>query len=229
MLFSRWFFLSVAASVFVTGAAAEIAGDPKRGQQVYKKCANCHMVGPDARNRIGPLLNNILAAKAAGVAEFKYSKAMKKAAEDGLHWTPETLDAFLQNPKQMIPRTKMSFRGLKSEEDRIDVIAYLANFSGGSMAAQVDAGFAVSAEILAIEGDVEYGEYLSSECTTCHQANGSDDGIPAIVGWETADFATAMHAYKEKNREHPVMQLVASRLSNEEIAALAAYFKSLEN
>ena len=127
MLFSRWFYLSVAASVFVTGAAAEIAGDPKRGQQVYKKCANCHMVGPDARNRVGPLLNNILAAKAAGVAEFRYSKAMKKAAEDGLHWTPETLDTFLRNPKQMIPRTKMSFRGLKSEEDRIDVIAYLAN------------------------------------------------------------------------------------------------------
>ncbi|WP_299154453.1 c-type cytochrome [uncultured Tateyamaria sp.] len=225
----KWFSLSVAVSVFVTGAAAEVVGDPERGQQVYKKCASCHMVGPEARNRVGPVLNNILSARAAGVPEFKYSEAIKEAAQDGLHWTAETLDAFLQDPKQMVPRTKMSFRGLKSEEDRIDVIAYLASFSGGAMAAQVDEGFVISADILAIEGDVEYGEYLSSECTTCHQESGSDDGIPAIVGWETDDFVTAMHAYKQKNREHPVMQMVTSRLSNEEIAALAAYFKSLEN
>lgn len=225
----NWFALTVATSVFVTGAAAEITGDPERGRQVFKKCASCHMVGPDAHNRVGPVLNNILAAKAAGVPEFKYSKAMKEAAGDGLHWGQETLDAFLQDPKQIIPRTKMSFRGLKSEEDRIDVIAYLASFSGGAMAAQVDQDFVVPAEILALEGDVEYGEYLSSECTTCHQASGSDDGIPGIVGWEPNDFATAMHAYKQKNREHPVMQMVTSRLSNEEIAALAAYFKSLEN
>ena len=187
------------------------------------------MVGPDARNRVGPVLINILSARAAGVTEFKYSEAMKEAGANGLHWTPETMDSFLQDPIGMIARSKMSFRGLKSEEDRIDVIAYLATFSGGAMAAQVDKGFVVAAEILAIEGDIEYGEYLSSECTTCHQESGTDDGIPGIIGWETDDFATAMHAYKQKNREHPVMQMVTSRLSNEEVAALAAYFKSLDN
>lgn len=90
-------------------------------------------------------------------------------------------------------------------------------------------GFSVPAAVLAIEGDIEYGEYLASECTTCHQANGTNDGIPSIVGWETDDFATAMHAYKEKHRDNPVMQLVTGRLSNDEIAALAAYFRSLEN
>lgn len=229
MTFLIRFSLSVAVSVFVTGAAAEISGDPQRGKQLYKKCSGCHMLGPDARNRVGPVLNNILSARAAGVSEFKYSKALTEAAREGLHWSPETLDAFLQDPKQMIPRTKMSFRGLKSAQDRKDVIAYLAAFAGGAMAAQVDEGFVVSAEILALEGDVEYGEYLSSECTTCHQASGSDDGIPSIVGWETADFATAMHAYKEKHRDHPVMQMVSNRLSDDEIAALAAYFKSLGN
>ena len=84
-------------------------------------------------------------------------------------------------------------------------------------------------EILAIEGDLEYGEYLASECTTCHQADGGNDGIPSIVGWETDDFVTAMHAYKQKHRDNPVMQMVTGRLANDEIAALAAYFKSLEN
>jgi cytochrome c len=80
---------------------------------------------------------------------------------------------------------------------------------------------------LAIEGDFDYGEYLASECTTCHQASGGNDGIPSIIGWETEDFVTAMHAYKQKHRENPVMQLVAGRLADDEIAALAVYFKSL--
>lgn len=89
--------------------------------------------------------------------------------------------------------------------------------------------FTVAADILAIEGDVEYGEYLASECTTCHQSDGGNDGIPAIVGWETADFVTAMHAYREKHRENQVMQMVTGRLDNDEIAALAAYFNGLGN
>ena len=89
--------------------------------------------------------------------------------------------------------------------------------------------FVVSPDILAIAGDVEYGEYLGAECTTCHQASGGNDGIPSIVGWETDDFVTAMHAYKEKHRENPVMQMVTGRLANDEIAALAAYFQSHDN
>ena len=98
-----------------------------------------------------------------------------------------------------------------------------------AQATSIEAAFTVSQEILAIEGDPEYGEYLGSECTTCHQANGGNDGIPSIVGWETEDFVIAMHAYKEKHRENPVMQMITGRLANDEIAALAAYFKSLGN
>ena len=89
--------------------------------------------------------------------------------------------------------------------------------------------FSVPEGVLALVGDLEYGEYLAAECTTCHQSDGANDGIPGIVGWETADFVTAMHAYKEQHRENPVMQMVTGRLANDEIAALAAYFKSLGN
>ncbi|MEM7190137.1 MAG: c-type cytochrome [Pseudomonadota bacterium] len=87
---------------------------------------------------------------------------------------------------------------------------------------------AVDPAILAIEGDTAYGEYLASDCTTCHQADGADKGIPSITGWPRDAFVTAMHAYKAKARSHPVMQMMAGRLSNEEIAALAAYFGELE-
>lgn len=217
----------VAAALTSFGAAAQ-AGDAERGKLVYKKCASCHMLGAEARNRVGPPLNNIIAARAAGVADFKYSAGMRKAGSDGLHWTADSLDLFLEDPKATIPRTKMSFRGLKNPDDRADVIAYLATFSGSDMAEQVDAGFSVAPEILAIEGDIEYGAYLSSECTTCHRSDGSNDGIPGITGWETDVFVTAMHAYREKHRENPVMQMVTGRLADDEIAALAAYFKTLE-
>ncbi len=90
-------------------------------------------------------------------------------------------------------------------------------------------GFEVSDAVLAIPGDVEYGEYLASECTSCHQTTAdSDGGIPVIIGWEEAAFVTAMHAYREKHRENPVMQMIAGRLGDEEIAALASYFKTLD-
>lgn len=86
----------------------------------------------------------------------------------------------------------------------------------------------LSAEVLAIVGDRDYGEYLSSDCKTCHQIDGSYDGIPSITHWYEEDFVIAMHAYKQKLRPHPVMQMMAGRLSDEEIAALAAYFASIE-
>lgn len=215
--------------LWALSAGNSTAADAERGAKVFKKCASCHQVGANAKKRVGPILNNILAAKAAGHSDFKYSKALQKAADDGLHWSFETLDAFLENPKGFLPGTKMSFRGLKTAADRADVIAYLTTFSGDQMAAIVDEDFTVSEEVLSLVGDPEYGEYLASECTTCHQKTGSNDGIPGIIGWETEPFVTAMHAYREKHRDNQVMQLVAGRLNDEEIAALAAYFKGLED
>jgi cytochrome c len=128
----------------------------------------------------------------------------------------------------------MSYRGMKDATDRTNLIAYLRTFSDDPAnipeadPTAVGTDHTVDPEILALEGDAEYGEYLASECTTCHQASGGDDGIPSIVQWPTEDFVIAMHAYKDKVRPNPVMQLVAGRLNNEEIAALAAYFKDLE-
>lgn len=83
-------------------------------------------------------------------------------------------------------------------------------------------------EILAIEGDRDYGAYLAAECNTCHQADGSDQGLPAITHWPIEHFVAVMHAYKQKLRPHPVMQMLAGRLTDGEIAALAAHYATLE-
>ena len=90
-------------------------------------------------------------------------------------------------------------------------------------------GSAASAEDLLAGADVDYGEYLSGECVTCHSQKGVDRGIPAINGLDAEVFATVMHAYKVGDMEHPVMQMVARRLDDEQIASLAVYFASLSS
>lgn len=126
---------------------------------------------------------------------------MKRAAADGLVWDLEHLDAYLENPKALVSGTRMSFRGLKDAQDRHDVLAYLRQFSvspqdipeSAPTAQAVEV--ALSPDVLAIVGESEYGEYLSSECKTCHQQDGSDQGIPSITLWPEKDFVVAMHAY----------------------------------
>ena len=87
---------------------------------------------------------------------------------------------------------------------------------------------AASAEDLLAGADVGYGEYLSGECVTCHSQTGVDKGIPSINGLDAEVFASVMHAYKTGDMEHPVMQMVAGRLDDEQIASLAVYFSKLQ-
>ena len=84
------------------------------------------------------------------------------------------------------------------------------------------------AETLAVAPDLDLGAYLAAECLTCHQASGETRGMPAITGWPAADFTLALRAYRQKLRPDPAMQMIAGRLSEAEIAALAAYFATLD-
>lgn len=78
-------------------------------------------------------------------------------------------------------------------------------------------------------GDKALGEYLSSECTTCHQTSGRQvGGIPAIIGHPADQFVALMLAYRDRQRDNQVMQTIAGRLTEEELQALAAYYESLK-
>ncbi|MEM9635717.1 MAG: c-type cytochrome [Pseudomonadota bacterium] len=77
------------------------------------------------------------------------------------------------------------------------------------------------------EGDPEYGQYLSSECVTCHQSSAAGT-IPPIAGMNADGFISMMKLYRSKQLDNPTMQTVAMRLSDEDIAALAAYFSALK-
>ena len=70
----------------------------------------------------------------------------------------------------------------------------------------------------------EYGEYLSSECTTCHLLSGQTEGIPSITNWPVDSFMLVLRAYKNGARDNQAMQSVTKRLSEEDMKALAFFF-----
>lgn len=93
----------------------------------------------------------------------------------------------------------------------------------------VATALALSAGPASATGDKALGEYLSSECTTCHQSSGRQvGGIPAIVGHPADQFIALMITYRDKQRDNQVMQTIAGRLTREEMDALAAYYESLK-
>lgn len=218
------------------GAAAQSGGTSgsqiDRGARLFAvKCGRCHMIGADAHHRVGPHLNEIIGRTAGTAVGFKYSTAMEHAGLEGLTWSAETLRTFIGSPRALVTRTRMAFGGLDDADERDAIVAFLEHYSSTPSDIPEAAPTASRAEIelppelLAAKGDPAYGEYLSGECVTCHQITGeSTGGIPAITGWPEGDFKAALHAYRAKIRPHPVMQMIADRLSDDEIAALAAYF-----
>jgi cytochrome c len=121
-------FSAIAATVFL-GTTLVSAQDVENGADIFKRCRACHDVGDNAKNTVGPILNGIVGRKAGTIEGFKYSDANLKAGADGWVWTEEKMMEYLLNPRAAMPGNKMAFAGLKDEQDRKDLIAYLKQFS----------------------------------------------------------------------------------------------------
>lgn len=87
----------------------------------FARCATCHQTEP-GRNGVGPSLAGVYGAPAAHEPTYAYSRAMR---ESGLTWDEATLDAYLTNPRKVVPGTKMAFAGLRDPEERAAIIEYL--------------------------------------------------------------------------------------------------------
>jgi cytochrome c len=97
--------------------------DPAAGEAKFAQCRACHSIAKGAPNLTGPNLYGVFGQKAAEVAGFSFSDEMKAS---GMTWDAPTLDKWIENPKAVLPNTKMTFLGLKDPKDRQDVVAYVA-------------------------------------------------------------------------------------------------------
>ena len=103
-------------------ALALLAGaDIANGESVWRQCRACHIHDAE-QNRGGPHLVNIIGREVAAAEGWRYSRSL---SEHGGVWTVESLLAWLENPDSYIPGNQMAFRGLRNEQDRIDVLGFL--------------------------------------------------------------------------------------------------------
>lgn len=120
---------ALGVTAMLASAPAFAAGDTANGMRVFKKCKACHNLQKN-KHKVGPTLMGLIGRKAGTAKDakgklYKYSKAMKAAGADGIVWNAETLEKFLTKPKNFVPKTKMTFPGLKKATDRTDIIAYI--------------------------------------------------------------------------------------------------------
>jgi cytochrome c len=125
--------ISAAAMLALAAATVPLAfglpaGDAARGERIYSRCFACHAID---RDRTGPRHAGLFGRSAGGVPGFAYSAALKKAGASGLIWNDDTLDKFLQNPTKFVPGTRMTYAGIKDDQERADLIAYLKAATAG--------------------------------------------------------------------------------------------------
>ena len=201
--------------VVLLWAAPASAQNVEMGAQVFHQCAMCHEIGPGAKSRQGPLLTGLFGRRAASIAGFPYSPAMRAAREDGLIWTPETVAAFIAKPKHFEPGTGMIFPGLRNQADIDDVIAYLQ-----SLQADEDIARALGRSLLEIN------------CSGCHAigAEGASphEGAPPFrelhERYDVGDLTEAL--VEGLVSGHPDMPEFT--FTPEEAEAIVGYLRSLE-
>lgn len=116
--------LAVASVVAVgmltsTQALPATHGNADRGKDVYTRCLACHALAYD---RTGPRHCGLFGRQAGTVPGFNYSQAMK---DSKIVWNEHTLDIFLKDPMAAVPGTAMGYAGIKDDQERSDLIAYL--------------------------------------------------------------------------------------------------------
>src|SRR5882672_155968 len=117
--------LVVASAVIAASAGGALAQDLAAGENSFKKCLACHAVGADAKNKVGPLLNGLEGRKSGTIEGYNYTDANKNS---GITWSEDTFKEYITDPRAKIPGTKMVFAGIKSENEKAALWAYLKQF-----------------------------------------------------------------------------------------------------
>jgi len=122
---------AAAAALIATFTGTPVAQDVEKGANVFKQCQVCHSIGPGAKNKLGPELNNLDGRAAGTVLNFTYSEPNKNS---GIVWNEASFKEYIKDPRAKVPGTKMIFPGVKNEQQANDLWAYIKQFdaSGNS-------------------------------------------------------------------------------------------------
>ncbi len=118
--------LVFAAGVLIASVGAAAAQDVAKGEISFHKCLPCHSIGDGAENKIGPVLNGLDGRHSGSVEGFDYSDANKNS---GIVWNEAKFKEYIQNPRGVVPGTKMIFAGIKNEQEINDLWAYVSQFN----------------------------------------------------------------------------------------------------
>ena len=102
------------------------AANAEAGANAARKCVACHSFEEGGAAKIGPPLWDVVGRDIAALDDFAYSDAL--ADKEG-EWDYQALDAFLAQPREWAPGTKMAFAGVAKPEERADIILYLRSLS----------------------------------------------------------------------------------------------------
>jgi cytochrome c len=116
---------AMTAFSFAATASAVLAQDVAAGEHSFNKCLPCHAIGPDAENKIGPQLNGLDGRHSGTAPNYSYSDANSKS---GIVWGEATFKQYIKDPAAMVPGTKMTFAGIKNDQEINDLWAYVKQF-----------------------------------------------------------------------------------------------------
>ncbi len=116
------------ALLLTAAPAVAQEGDPEAGQAAFRQCMACHMVGPNAQHRVGPVLNGVLGRQIGTAEGYNYGPATKAMGEDGTVWTEELMFEYLANPREFVGGPSKMVTMFPDEDLRRNVIAYIAQF-----------------------------------------------------------------------------------------------------
>ena len=180
------FFVLATVGIGLMSGTALADGDAVKGETVFKKCMACHAIA-DKTNKVGPHLVGLVGRAVATVEGYSYSDSMKNYAATGAVWDELTLQAYLENPKAIVAKSKMAFLGIKKEEERNDLIAFLktkgvAGLNSTDDLSSTADGAPVLSGLVLPKMDSKRGRelFVSKGCVVCHAINGvgGEDAAP---------------------------------------------------
>lgn len=152
------------------------SADLSAGERIARRCVACHTFNDGGANGTGPNLWGVLGRGVADVAGFNYSGAMNAYGAGSTRWLFENMYDYLENPRGYVPGTSMSFAGLRNQDDRINLIAYMRGQDSAPLALPEPLAAAPAGEAELADADASAQDAMPAADDAGEEPAGEDGG-----------------------------------------------------